>query len=352
MAISLDEIEAELESGRETTVQFDKPIGDTLLIVDPEEEDDEKWPRLPSGPYLERLDEMCARWGDRLTVRFYAHYSQVFDASTLESLPNVASLAADCLSEASNLEVIGELKRLSKLSLGVFELADKDILTKLPLKQLGTLFLTPTNSKAIDLTPLGEAVNLRKLYLEGHHRNIAALKALDGLEEFTFNAKRGLDLSFINGMTKLKALKFNLGGTESIEAIELPDLQDLAFTMTRGLAELGDLQRFPKLRRLLMQDQQHITRVRVGPGNADLEHLWFCNCKALKAIPGVEQCTSLKSIRWIFTDTDPAKLTLPASLTHLFMLSGKRKVEADEIAAIEALGYIASEHPGALFFYK
>lgn len=352
MAFNLDEIEAELESGRDATVQFDKSIGDTLLLVDPAEEAVGRWPRQPSAPYLERLDGMCARWGDRLTVRFYAHYSQVFDASILERLPNVASLAADCLWQASNLEAIGDLRRLSKLRLGVFELADKDILRKLPLRQLGELTLTPTSTKAVDLAPLAEAKVLRRLFLEGHHRNIEALKALDGLEEFTLNAKKGLDLRFINGMTGLVALKFNLGGTESIEAIELPQLRDLAFTMTRGLTELGDLQRFPKLRRLLMQDQQHISQVRVGAGNADLEHLWFYNCKALNAIAGVAQCGSLKSIRWLFTDNDPAKLMLPASLTHLLMLSGKRKAEADEIAAIEALGYIASQHPEAQFFYK
>ena len=172
------------------------------------------------------------------------------------------------------------------------------------------------------------------------------------MDEFTFNAKKGLDLSFINGMKNLTALKFNLGGTESIEVIELPELQDIAFTMTRGLAELGDMQRFPKLRRLFMQDQQHIERVQLGSENADLEHLWFYNCKQLNDVPGVEQCANLKSIRWLFTDTEPAMLTLPKSLTHLYLLSGKRKNEAAEIAAIEALGYSACDHPDSWFFYK
>ena len=352
MAFDLDQVEQDLAAGHEATVQFDRPIGDVLLIVDPEEDDFDKWPLVPSAPYLERLDALCARWGDQLHVRFYAHYSEVFDGETLKRLPNIHSLSADCLSEAKNLAAIAELEHLSKLHLGVFELDDKAILEKMPVNRLRELTLSATNTKALDLAPLASATRLRKLYLDGHHKNIASLTALAGLREFTFNAKKNLDLGFVNGMCGLEALKFNLGGTETIEAIQLPNLKDMAFTMVRGLSELGDMQRFPKLRRLLMHDQQHIERVRFGAANQALEHLWFYNCQKLLEIEGLGECDKLKSLRWMFTNKDPATLSLPKSLTHLHMLSGKRKEEPQEIAAIEAMGYKAADHPGASFFYK
>lgn len=351
-AFDLDEAEADLRAGRETIVQFDKPIGDTLLLVDPSEADFEKWPRLPSGAYLERLDALCGTWGEQLKVRFYGHYGQVFDAAILALLPNIGSLSVDCLQDAANLEAIGDLERLSKLHLGVFELRDKAILGKLPVKQLRDLTLSATNTKALDLAPLANALNLKKLYLDGHHKGIAALAQLKGLEAFTFNPKKGLDLGFISAMQGLRALKFNLGGAETIAAIELPELQDMAFTMTRGLSELGDMQRFPKLRRLLMQDQQHIERVQFGAANTQLEHLWFHNCQNLAALGGLADCPKLKSLRWLETQTDPASLRLPESVTHLYMLSGRRKDEAAEKAAIEALGYTAAAHDEAMFFYK
>ncbi|MEP3227315.1 MAG: hypothetical protein ABJO01_15155 [Parasphingorhabdus sp.] len=348
----LDQVEAELQAGYESTVQFDKPIGESLLMVDPEESDFNKWPIEPSVPYLKRLDAMCAKWGERLTVRFYAHYGQIFDGSQLQNLPNIHSLSADSLDQANNLEAIAELKHLSRLHLGVFEQEDKALLSKLPIGQLRELTLSATNTKALDLAPLGAATQLRKLYLDGHYKNIAVLGGLTGLEEFIFNAKTGLDLAFINGMTELKSLKFNLGGTKTIEEIELLHVQDMAFTETRGLCELGDMQRFPSLRRLLMQDQQHISQIKLGAANTALEHLWFYKCKKINALPGIEYCSSLKSLRWLFTEINPASLALPDTLTHLHMLSGKRKSEAQEIAAIEELGYIVDDHPDASFFYK
>ncbi len=348
----LNKAEKDLRFGREPSIQFDKPVGDTLLVVDPSQADFEKWRQVPSGPYLEHLDALCAKWGHKLKVRFYGHYGQVFDGAVLKRLPNIGSLSVDCLQEAINLEAIAELEHLRKLHLGVFELEDKSILSTLPLKQLRELMLSQTNTRALDLAPLAEAANLERLYLEGHSKGIAALAELKGLESFTFNPKKGSDLSFINGMRGLRALKFNLGGTETIEAIALPELQDMAFTRTRGLSELGDMQRFPKLRRFMMQDQPHVESARFGAENTDLEHLWFDNCKKLSTLYGVEECPKLESLRWLFTEKAPASLALPRSVTHLFMLSGKRGEEAAEKAVIEKLGYTAALHREAMFSYK
>lgn len=349
---NLDNIEKRLKAGNEASVQFDTPFRDLLQLVDPNEHDLEKWQLIPSGPYLERLDAMCAKWGDRLRVRFYDYWGQPFDAAIVERLPNIRNLSADWLWDAKNLDAIGKLKHLTRLHLEIYNLEDKAILGKLPIAQLEEVILSPSNTKALDLAPLSEATKLRRLYLAGHHKNVASLAALNGLQEFTFSAKKGLDLSFINGMRGLEALKFNLGGIESIEAIELPELSDLSFTMVRGLTELGDMQRFPGLRRLLIQDQQQAERVRFGSANQSLEHLWFYNCKKLAEIEGLDHCDRLKSLRWLFTDKNPNDLKLPRSLTHLLLLSGRRKEEAQEIAAIEAMGYITDDHPEGYFFYK
>lgn len=352
LAFDLDSVEAELKAGHDASVQFDKPFGEMLTIVDPKEDDFDKWLQVPSAPYLERLDAMCAQWGDRLGVRFYDFWGKPFDAALVGQLPNVRNLSVDSLWEARNLDAIARLEHLSKLHLGVFNLDDKTILGKLPIARLSELILSETNTKALDLAPLANAAKLRRLYLAGHHKNIASLTALDRLQEFTFNAKKGLDLSFINGMANLRALKFNLGGTASIADIQLPKLEDIAFTMVRNLVELGDMQRFPSLRRLFMQDQQQLESACFGPGNTNLEHLWFYNCQKLDRVEGLADCNSLKSLRWIFTDRDPASLKLPKSLTHLHVLSGKRGAEAAEKARIEAMGYVAGDHGDAWFFYK
>ena len=352
-AFDLDEVEKELNEIGEASVQFDRPISETLSIVSGSSGfDPEDWPQVASAEYLERLNAMCRTWGPKLTVRFYGHYSAMFDGHAVHQIPEARSLSVNCIHEAENVAAIGELPHLSHLHLGIFELKDKALLSQLPLEKLTHLTLSETRTKALDLAPIAKAGKLQKLYLYGHYKNIAALSVLDDLEEFAFNPKKGLDLSFINGMANLRALKFNLGGTESIADVALPKLADIAFTMVRGLAELGDMQRFPALRRLLAQDQQHITDVNFGRKNRKLEHLWFYNCQNLESIDGVADCERLKSIRWLFTDIDPRSLKLPKSLTHLHMLSGKRRAEDAEKAAIEALGYVAEDHDDAWFFYK
>ncbi len=67
-----------------------------------------------------------------------------------------------------------------------------------------------------------------------------------------------MDLGFLRRLSELRALKLVLGGTEVLPPVTLPALEDLALTQVSGLIELGDFGRFPRLRRLLMQDQQSV----------------------------------------------------------------------------------------------
>jgi len=352
-AFDLDQVEAELKQGGEATVQFNDPIGQDLSIVPSTGSGNpDTWPLMSSTDYLVRLNSMCSQWGARLTVRFFGHNSDVFDGHCLRDIPEIRSLSVDSIFEAENLEAIGELEHLSQLHLGVFELADKAILAKLPLEKLTHITLSPTQTKALDLAPLADANALQKLYLDGHYKNIAALAALHGLQEFVFNPKASLDLGFINSMVSLRALKLVLGGIQCLADIQLDSLQDIACTQVRGPSDMGDMQRFPALQRVFVQNQKQLDSVQFGAGNPSLEHLWFCNCPNLTEIAGLADCPQLHSLRWLFSDTDPATLSLPKSLAHLHLLSGKRKAEADEKAAIEAMGYIVDDHRDAWFFYK
>ncbi|QKG72133.1 hypothetical protein [Erythrobacter mangrovi] len=352
-ASNLEEVEAELRQGKDATIQFNGPIRDAVRMLKPSDAwDQENGPIIAADDYVERVRAMCREWGEALTVRFYDHRGDVFDGREVHAFPEAQSLHLGGFDQAINLESAFELPLLKRLCVSYFGLDNKQLLNHLNFGQLTHLTLTETNTKALDLSPLANGQKLQKLFLVGHHKNIEKLANLGQLEEFTFSAKTGLDLSFLNGMANLRALKFNLGGAASIADIELPKLEDIAFTMVRNLAELGDMQRFPSLRRLFMQDQQQLEHVRFGPGNTSLEHLWFYNCQKLNRIEGLADCTSLKSLRWIFTDIDPASLKLPSSLTHLHMLSGKRGAEAEEKAKIEAKGYVADDHDDAWFFYK
>lgn len=353
----LDLIEADFRAGNQATVQFTEPIGDTLDITLEEESEQARGFEIPSrqiaaSEYIARVRQMLTKWGEKLTIRFYDHFGEVFDGNCVHIFPETQSLHLGGLSEVENLDAAFTLPHLKRLCLACYWLKDRKLLTHLNFDQLTELVIDQTDTKALDLAPLAQAHKLKRLYLASHHKNIDELSALSSLEKFTLSAKTGLDLSFINGMTNLRTLNFNLGGTRSIADIALPKLEDIAFSMTRNLSELGDMQRFPKLRRLFMQDQQQIESAQFGAGNSALEHLWFYNCGKLTNISGLDQCGNLKSLRWTFTDRDPASLKLPKSLTHLHMLSGKRGRKEPEKAAIQAMGYIADDHEDSWFFWK
>ena len=72
-------------------------------------------------PILRAIDELCSEHGHRVRVRFYGHYGREFDFEALTALPNVQTLSTDCLQRARNVEVPRELRKLRRLSFGVFE---------------------------------------------------------------------------------------------------------------------------------------------------------------------------------------------------------------------------------------
>lgn len=349
----LDMAEAALKAGHEAQVQFGETLRDDVLVMKFNAQGELiDGPLTPSAPYLERVDAMCARWGDQLNVRFYGHYKDGFDASILARLPNIRSLTVNSLHEVHNPEAIAQVTGLTRLHIGIYELKDRDFLAKLPLAQLTEFTLEETETKALDLAPLARGTRLKLLRIFGHKKNIAALAALTDLEEFAFNPNKATDLSFLNAMTGLRALKFVLGGTDAVGDVSLPHLEDLAFTMVRGLTDIGDLARFPALRRFFVQDQKQLTGLRIARDLPDLRHMWIYNCPVLADIPGLRHATHLTSLRAVKTAIALKALDLPKTLTHLYLFSTKAKEEAAERAAIEALGLIPEDHPDMPFFYK
>ena len=348
----LDVVEAELTDGIPWEVQFDRTLGPEVFVMRFDADgalSESSRGLVATKSYFERLNGLCAGFGEQLAVRFYGHYGEVFDARVLENLPNAHALTVNCLDDACNLEAIAGLKNLSHLSLGARNLTDKAILSRLPVGQLKSLTLEEADTKALDLAPLAEGSNLTTLKIYGHRKNIAALGSLSTLEEFGFNPAKGMSLEFINGMTDLKALKLVLGGTEHLRDIELPNLQDLAVTQTRGFNDFGDLQRFGTLRRVLVQDEPHLKTITTGSGNPELQHVWFHNCPGLGEIAGLEDLPALRSLHASKTGLSDGIIDqLPTTVTHALIMSKGKKGQIGKKHA----GLTIGDHPDMPFFYK
>ena len=293
-------------------------------------------------PLLADLDALAATCGTALTIRIYGYDPRVFDAGILRALPHVASLSIDCHRQAIHLEALGELRHLKRLSLGVYELAQADILQLDNLRGLEYLNLGESARNNIDLAPLRHYAHLASLAIEGHSQHIDTLASLPALHELSlYRIKNKVALDFISEMARLDRLLLQLGGRESIAHIEAPLLRKLEVIRVRGLETLGDIGRFPLLQALWVEDQIKLRHIALGP-NPVLERLNLHTCKTLDSLPGLATLPALRQLSASETMLDIDALLahgLPASLTHARLRTG-RKTRDDAIAAqLVQLGY-------------
>ena len=310
------EIGAAIAAGRQVLVQFD-------TLGEPE-------------PLLPELDALAAMHGAALTIRIYGYDPRVFDTRILRALPHVASLSIDCHRNALHLETLGELRHLKRLDLGVYELAQADILQLENLYGLEHLSLGESAKNNIDLAPLRHYTQLSSLVIEGHAGHINTLAGLPALTTLSlYRMKNKVALDFISGIARLEQLLLQLGGRESIREIAAPQLTQLEVIRVRGLAELGDLGRFPLLRQLWLEDQIKLTQLDVS-GNPLLERLHLLTCKGLERLDGLAVLRALHTLSVSETRLDFDALLaggLPAALSDMRFRTGKVKRD-EEIAAL------------------
>lgn len=315
-------IRAAIASGQQVLVQFN-------TLGEPE-------------PLLAELDALAASCGTALTIRLYGYDPKLFDARILRALPHVASLSIDCHRQAIHLEALGELRHLKRLSLGVYELAQGDILQLDNLRGLEYLNLGESARNNIDLAPLRQYAHLASLVIEGHSQHIDTLAGLPALHELSlYRIKNKVPLDFISEMARLDRLLLQLGGRESLAHIEAPLLRKLEVIRVRGLETLGDIGRFPLLQALWVEDQIKLRHIALG-SNPVLERLDLHTCKTLDSLPGLATLPALRQLSASETMLDIDALLaqgLPASLTHARLRTG-RKTRDDAIAAqLVQLGY-------------
>ncbi|OBV40986.1 hypothetical protein [Janthinobacterium psychrotolerans] len=317
--IDASTINAAVAAGRQVLVQFD-------TLGEPE-------------PLLPALDRLAATHGTALTIRIYGYDPRVFDARMLRALPHVASLAIDCHRNALHLETLGELRHLRRLDLGVYELAQTDILQLDKLHDLEYLHLGESAKNNVDLAPLRHYTQLSALAIEGHATRIDTLASLPALTRLSlYRMKNKVALDFVSGIAQLEHLLLQLGGRVSISEVDAPQLTKLEVLRVRGLEDLGDLARFPLLRQLWVEDQVKLTQLDLR-GNGRLERLHLLTCKALAQLTGLASLAALRQLSVSETGLDIEALLaqgLPAALTEVRLRTGKVKRDA-EIAALLAL---------------
>ena len=303
--------------------------------------------------YLHLIQRACAELGDGLRVRFFDHFEVGFDASVLDHLDEIRCLSIDGMKQVHNPQAVGRLPKLTDLLFGPWGKHNPDVLAALGVQRLEHFTLAGTITPPIDLSPIGEAHSLRTLRLLGRGKNTESIGGCTSLTELAIDPSPKFSLDFINRLASLETLKFVLGKTTSICAIgPLPALTDLSFFEVRLLEDLGDLQRFPRLRRLQLSDQPRIAELHVGSSNAALEHMRLYSVPALHTIKGLSSLPALKSLWAYDSRLDIPWSALPPTVTHFQLVTKRVKGRDAHDAEVRARGLIPDVHAASHFFYK
>lgn len=295
-----------------------------------------------SAQQLTLLNQLAKRHGRNLEIRFYGHYSESFDASVLQFIPDAQCVSIDCLMKASNLEALSKIRSLAELSLGVFELEDADVLSYCNLPSLKVLSLGDTRKCNIDFRHLSNCVDLEQLHTTGHTKNISTICNLPSLRGLSLSSIKKKDsIEFVSSIPTLKTLRLILGGRPSIAQVTSTQLESLEVIRVQGLEDLGDLGRFENLERLLIEDQIRLANVKVGP-NPRLIDMKIINCKTLEKIAGIKELKGLSSLRFYKTAIDYdgfVASSVPSSLKTFAFYTGKSKRDSEIRMDLEKRGF-------------
>jgi protein phosphatase 1 regulatory subunit 7 len=316
-------IEAKIAAGNHIILQFDKPVYSSGL--------------------LKKINNLCGELGENLEVRFYGHYGDKFDASYLRFLPDIAALSIDCLVEATNLSALNDLANLRHLSLGIYQLNEPDFLKSLQLRNLERLALCETAKSSFDLISLQACSKLKEFYLVGHTKNIDCLARLPALQMLSLgHISKKQSLEFVSKIQNLRRLVIILGGRADISEIQHSTLEELEILRVLGFCNLENLNAFPSLRSLAIEDQIRLEKISFTPASQNIQSVRFFNCKTLRDLEGLNYLTILKSIHIGMTAIEIDSVLqkrLPASLKTFGFYTGKKKENAKARAKLDAIGY-------------
>jgi hypothetical protein len=293
---------------------------------------------LYTDKILAELDELCLQYDENFSVRFYGHH---FDCNTLLKLPNIKALWLDCLLDADNLDVLTELKNLKRLSLGIFELKDTEILQAKNFQNLEKLIISETRTKALNLKYLENYTNLDYLIISGHTKNIDAVGKLVNLKFLGLNNISKVQLDFINKLKRLKSLHFTLGGRENLDEIEENEIETLSIREVRAFNSFKNIANFKKLKSLLIEGQIQLTKIHFDKEMPILK-LGIFNCKNLKTLTGLENLNELNQLKISTTSIifeEFIKQTVPKSLNIFAFHTTKAKIDREIKEKLSKLGY-------------
>jgi protein phosphatase 1 regulatory subunit 7 len=320
MVISKDYIESNLKSGKHVIVQFSEKVYDNTILSD--------------------LNEICSTNNGDLCVRFYDHYSSIFDCDVLQKIPDVKGLYLDCMQDVKNIHSLATLKHLLMLRLDIDSLNETEILYNSNLYGLITLIVSG-GKKGINLEYLRDYKNLSSLVVSGKMKNIEKIASVSGLEFLSLNSVTS-SIDFINELKKLRTLKFLLGAREGLNEIDKNEIEHLEIVRVRKFHDIGNISKFTKLKKLIIEDLAQLLTIDFQNKLENLESVKISNCKNLSNLNGLENLPSLKELMIYKTSIDFNKIISQErakTLKSLDFMTTNNKIDKEISQILEQLEY-------------
>lgn len=149
----------------------------------------------------------------------------------------------------------------------------------------------------LSLQPLARFTGLRRLYLDGHTKDIEALVGLTSLTSLTLRSVAIPDLSLLLPLNGLRALELKLGGTRDLGLLpRIGRLEYLELWMVRGLHDLTPVSGTTTLQYLSLQALKQVTALPDLSWLADLETVHIETMKGLSDLAPLLTAPALRHV--------------------------------------------------------
>jgi len=270
-----------------------------------------------------------------------------YDLSFVGGLKHLRNLAFSCLGEATGVESIAKIPALESLYLHVYRLDSFEFLREISPLHLTSLSLCRTKSDRPSLAPLARFANLKKVYLEGHRKEIEVIGTLRRLEDVTIRSVTTPDLSYLRSLPRLLSVDVKLGGTKNLSAIAgMKTIRYLEVWQVRGLSNVEVAGQLPGLQYLFLQALPHVRKLPSFARSRSLRrvHLWnmqgLRDLSQLRTAPALEELVIYDARRLVPEDLEPVLAKKCLKRATVGFGSKAKNERFDELAERHGIGRV------------
>lgn len=244
-----------------------------------------------------------------IEVRIFGSHKEICDLKFISILKNVQNLSVDGLMKTKNHETLTELENLKSLSVGIYDLENFNFLTQIS-KNIEKLSIEATHSKKPDLRKIEELKSIKRLYIEGHSKNIEVISELPKIENLTLRSITTDNLDFLSNLLNLWSLDIKLGGTNNITALEkIKNLKYLELWQIKNMKNIDVISNLTELQNLFLQSLPNIKEIPSLINLSNLRRIYLENMKGLNNLKEIEFAPSLEEFSFTMaTKQNPEEL--------------------------------------------